>query len=64
MRAAIAETTIDIAGLQLPVTASVGVAVHEPTDEAKCLFDKADRALYRAKHNGRNRVEFFSPVNH
>ncbi len=42
---------------RLQVTASVGVATF-PTDAATsgALFESADRALYSAKHGGRNRV--------
>jgi diguanylate cyclase (GGDEF)-like protein len=41
------------------VTASVGVATVVPEDgsEPSSLVDRADRALYRAKQGGRNRVE-------
>ncbi len=39
------------------VTASFGVAVYEPHDDSNLLLKKADDALYRAKENGRNRVE-------
>lgn len=38
------------------VTISVGVAACEPTDDAIALFERADQALYEAKHQGRNRV--------
>ncbi len=39
------------------VTASFGVAVYEPRDDSNLLLKKADDALYKAKENGRNRVE-------
>ena len=56
VRAAVA--AIDLTALRLPaVTVSVGVAVAEYDDEPiGDLVERADRALYRAKRNGRNRV--------
>ena len=38
------------------VTLSVGVAQFQPGDTAAALLDRADVALYRAKHLGRNQV--------
>ena len=37
-------------------TASFGVATYRPDDQAKDIVARADAALYRAKHGGRNRV--------
>ncbi len=58
IRAAIAETPIPVHGKEsVSVTVSIGVAMsgHEETPEA--VLERADRALYRAKDNGRDRVE-------
>lgn len=38
------------------VTASFGVAQYCPGEEVRVLLERADRALYRAKRAGRNRV--------
>ncbi len=38
------------------VTMSAGVAELQPTDAADDLYSRADRALYRAKQNGRNQT--------
>lgn len=39
------------------ITVSVGVAMHTPDETADALYRRADGALYKAKRNGRNRVE-------
>jgi diguanylate cyclase (GGDEF)-like protein len=49
-------------GCVLSVTCSFGVAQLRTGDGARELFDGADRALYRAKQEGKNRVEFDAPV--
>ena len=43
------------------VTVSVGVALSQPLDEPEVTLHHADDALYRAKQNGRNRVEAYLP---
>lgn len=39
------------------ITASIGVSTAVPEDSRDSLFKRADRAMYRAKELGRNRVE-------
>jgi len=46
---------------QVPVTVSVGVSTLEAGDCGADLLDKADRALYQAKVQGRNRVVEYAP---
>jgi diguanylate cyclase (GGDEF)-like protein len=42
--------------LGFPMTVSVGVAAHKAGDNVDHTLARADAALYRAKHEGRNRV--------
>jgi diguanylate cyclase (GGDEF)-like protein len=55
LRAAIAETDVRHAN-GTPLTASIGVAVASVSDTVDSLLARADRALYQAKAQGRNRV--------
>lgn len=45
-----------LAGSEIAVSFSAGVAGYPAYTEAELLIDAADRALYQAKHEGRNRV--------
>jgi diguanylate cyclase (GGDEF)-like protein len=58
LRRLIERTPFDQAGT---VTSSFGVAEFLAQDSAESMFSRADHALYRAKLNGRNRVEFDPP---
>lgn len=51
----------DVEGRNLPVTASIGIAMSDGhIDSAETLLNQADAAMYEAKSNGRNGLEFFS----
>jgi diguanylate cyclase (GGDEF)-like protein len=49
-------------GSVVTVSCSFGVAQHQPGGNERALFAAADGALYRAKHDGKNRVEVHAPV--
>lgn len=58
IRAGIETATIELDGIKLTVTVSIGYIVNrDPQKNFWQTFDDADAALYRAKSSGRNRVE-------
>jgi diguanylate cyclase (GGDEF)-like protein len=60
IRKIVAATQFAFEGRTIPVTISLGVAELDDAHEAPAhLVSAADRALYAAKHGGRNRVEVF-----
>jgi diguanylate cyclase (GGDEF)-like protein len=59
LRRAIEEHVFGEAGA---ITASFGVSQFEDGDSADTFLKKADAALYKAKSNGRNRVEISDSV--
>jgi diguanylate cyclase (GGDEF)-like protein len=56
IRVAIAEHTTPYQDQKLYVTTSIGVAPLLKDDNLQSWFDRADRALYQAKQNGRDQV--------
>ncbi|MCW2238810.1 GGDEF domain-containing response regulator [Azospirillum canadense] len=60
IRAGVAATPIQLPdGRSHPTTASFGVTELRPgPDSVEAVLHRADEALYRAKANGRNRIEF------
>ncbi|QSX34798.1 diguanylate cyclase [Shewanella avicenniae] len=46
---------------QLSITVSIGVACSDAAETSAELLNQADKALYRAKQSGRNRVELADP---
>jgi diguanylate cyclase (GGDEF)-like protein len=57
VRKAFETVAVMVAGCDLKATVSIGVAAGQPGTDIVALLAAADAALYRAKANGRNRVE-------
>lgn len=50
-----------IAGREIFITASIGISVYpHDGDDAECLLKNADAAMYHAKDQGKNNVQFYS----
>jgi diguanylate cyclase (GGDEF)-like protein/PAS domain S-box-containing protein len=59
------EQPFDIAGREVSVTASIGIALGKTGFEnAEAMLRDGDTAMYRAKEMGRARYEFFTPEMH
>ncbi|MBY5993715.1 sensor domain-containing diguanylate cyclase [Ferrimonas balearica] len=57
LREAVAEMTLAVPQ-KLKITVSLGLCAYShELDSAQAWFDRADKALYQAKQNGRNRLE-------
>ncbi|RLU03233.1 MAG: GGDEF domain-containing protein [Ketobacter sp.] len=57
VRAAIEACPFNFNQKRIPITASFGIAAFAEGDEIVNCFERADKALYKAKENGRNRIE-------
>lgn len=55
LRAAVAAIEFHFRGTPVDVTMSIGLTALAPNDTAESAFDRADKALYRAKQAGRDR---------
>ena len=55
---------IALAGQEVSVGASVGIARARPEDGAEELLRNADVAMYKAKQRGKNTYEIFAPAMH
>ena len=49
-----------IAGRQLVISASIGVAISDGNDSVASLMKNADRALYQAKGKGRSGYQLYN----
>ena len=61
IRTSFADATREVDGRPVAATVSIGIVIsHDAVLDLSALLAQADHALYRAKDNGRNRVEIAS----
>lgn len=57
LRAAVEACPFHFKGERVTITLSVGITAFRSGEHSDVVLKRADEALYRAKHLGRNRVE-------
>ncbi len=61
VRNEVSNITFMVKGKKVQITVSCGIASIQDNDNAQSLFERADKALYSAKEEGRNRVNTYKP---
>ena len=59
LRTSLEDSGFHYKGSPCPITASVGIATLDENDTAQQLLEKADKALYQSKRDGRNRCTVY-----
>lgn len=57
LREGIEQCPFHFKGERVTVTVSMGITLFAPGERSDAVLKRADQALYRAKHEGRNRIE-------
>ncbi|PWB31587.1 hypothetical protein DCO48_16370 [Pseudomonas sp. SDI] len=57
LRAAVEACPFHFKGERVIITLSIGITAFRPGERSEMVLKRADEALYRAKHQGRNRIE-------
>lgn len=57
LRKAVESHPVNVEGVEIAVTISMGLAEYNREETGEELFERADKALYEAKKNGRNQVQ-------
>jgi diguanylate cyclase (GGDEF)-like protein len=58
IRQAISDLVIDVNGMPISVTVSIGASIKDSASDVMRSIQQADAALYKAKHAGRNQTRF------